>query len=420
MSSTKVLRCRICANRGFDQILKLGELAYSGRFTSKLEPIVPSGMLQLVRCPNCGLMQLEHDFELDELYRKNYGYRSGINQTMRTHLSGITAEISQVVGLKPGDRVVDIGSNDATLLKSYSVNGLERIGVDPTISQFKEFYPGEISTIEDFFDAELFQQAKGGKLASVVTSIAVIYDLPEPQRFFRGISDILANDGVWVFEQSYMPTMLELTSYDTICHEHLEYYALAQIDRLLTDNGLRMFDVSFNEINGGSCRVYSCHRNGRYKTTERLKKAFAEEKRKGLDEKGTYEDFASNVLSSAHELKCFLKQEVENGKSIYGYGASTKGNILLQFCGLSSDVITSIADRNPAKWGLKTPGSNIPIVSEKEVRNIKPDYLIVFPWHFRDEFLIREAEYLNSGGKFIFPLPKLSVVSKSGQINILK
>lgn len=410
-------KCRICGNRYLIPILDLGVQALSGRFPSGDEPDPPKAPLELVKCDNtensnaCGLLQVKHSVPPEEMYLPNYGYRSGINQTMRMHLKSIVQRVREIVDLHAGDVVLDIGSNDATLLKYYETPGLRRIGIDPTGEQFLEYYTEDIELISDYFSSSNYHSVSPDKQAKVITSIAMFYDLEAPMNFVEDIKKILAPDGIWVLEQSYMPTMLKMNSFDTVCHEHLEYYSLRQIDWMLRKDDLRVFDVEFNDMNGGSFRVYVCHSNSVLKSNQKqIARVFSDEKKFKLDSEQPYKEFKERVFRIKDELYNFLATEKAKGKSIYVYGASTKGNVLLQFCNIDRTLITAAADRNPEKWGRRTPGTEIPIISEEEARKAKPDYFLVLPWHFRQEFVEREADFLASGGRFIFPLPEIEVI----------
>jgi NDP-4-keto-2,6-dideoxyhexose 3-C-methyltransferase len=412
-----VEQCRICGNSDLILIMQLGVQALSGRFPSQSESDPPRAPLELVRCDNsrnsnfCGLLQLKHTVPPEEMYSYSYGYRSGINQTMRTHLKGIVQRIQEIVDLNPGDVVLDIGSNDATLLKCYEMKGLKKIGIDPTGEQFSEYYTDDIELVSDYFTSSNYLSVSPHRKAKVITSIAMFYDLETPMRFVEDVKQILDPDGIWVFEQSYMPTMLKLNSFDTVCHEHLEYYALKQIDWMLKKNHLRIFDVELNDINGGSFRVYSCHSKSAIKSNqERIESALHSEEKSGLDSQSAYWEFKERVFRIKDELYSFLSAEKAKGRSIYIYGASTKGNVLLQFCNIDSNLITAAADRNPEKWGRRTPATHIPIISEEEARKAKPDYFLVLPWHFRREFIEREKAFLSAGGRFIFPLPEIEII----------
>jgi hypothetical protein len=417
MRVKEIKKCRICGNCNLIPILNLGVHALSGRFPSEDEPDPPKAPLELVKCDNtnntnaCGLLQLRHSVSTEELYLHNYGYRSGINQTMREHLKGIVQHVQEIVNLQRDDVVLDIGSNDATLLKYHMTPGLRKIGIDPTGEQFLEYYTDDIELISDYFNAPNYSSVCPDKQAKVITSIAMFYDLESPMDFVEDVKKILHPDGIWVFEQSYMPTMLKMNSFDTICQEHLEYYSLKQIEWMLKRNDMEIFDVELNDINGGSFRVYSCHNNSVFKSNqEKIDKVFSKEEELKLDSEQPYKEFKERVFHIKDELYNLLTTENAKGKSIYIYGASTKGNVLLQFCNIDHTLITAAADRNPEKWGCRTPITNIPIISEEEARKAKPDYFLVLPWHFRHEFIEREADFLASGGKFIFPLPKIGIV----------
>jgi len=398
-------------------ILDLGTQVPAGRFPAADEDDPPGVPLELVRCNDtgdsntCGLLQLRHSVAPDEMYRHGYGYRSGINRTMREHLRGIAQHVRERVAPDAGDVVLDIGSNNGTLLKGYGIPGLRRIGIDPAGGQFADDYPGDIDLVCDYFNASNYASVSPDTPAKAITSIAMFYDLESPLRFVADIKSILHPNGIWIMEQSYMPTMLRINAFDTICHEHLEYYALKQIDRMLEKHGLKILDIEFNESNGGSFRVSIAHRNSLHTVNhEGINRALLDEKSAALDTERPYREFARRVLDAKDALRDLLNAEQAKGKSIYLYGASTKGNVLLQFFGIDYTSVVAAADKNPEKWGRRTPGTRIPIISEAQARDAQPDYFLVLPWHFREEFIAREADFLASGGKFIFPLPELEIV----------
>ena len=401
-------KCRICRSTDLLDVISLGSQALSGCFPAQDEPDPDVAPLHLLRCESCGLVQLAHSVDPKFLYTSNYGYRSGINETMRQHLAGIAAELLSRFQPAPGRVVLDIGCNDGTLLDQYP-STLVRLGIDPLADKFSSMHPKGISTATSVFSARTFERLAGGQKASVITSIAMFYDLEDPNEFVADIARSLDPDGIWVLEQSYMPQMLKYNSYDTICHEHLEYYALRQIDRLAEHNGLRVFDAELNDTNGGSSRLYICHENALHRATRRLVDLRAAEQSYGLNIQVTYDAFRQRCAKLREELRTLIKTEVARKKRIHIYGASTKGNTILQYCGLDHSLIEAAADRNPEKSGARTPGTNIPIVSEEESRGMRPDYFLVLPWHFRKEFIQREREFLARGGKFIFPLPQLEI-----------
>ena len=390
-------------------VIDLGDQALTGRFPGPAEPDPQHAPLVVVRCTGCGLVQLRHSVDTGEMFGESYGYRSGINATMRDHLGGIAAELTSRAKLEPGDAVLDIGCNDCTLLYSYGDKSLARFGIDPVAELFRDGYDPELKVHTGFFSSHVFRAMSGRERARAVTSISMFYDLEDPGAFVADIADVLAPDGIWVLEQSYLPSMLEQNSFDTICHEHLEYYALAQIDRLTRAHGLRIFDVALNFINGGSFQIWACHDGAEYaENTAAIDAVASRESSLGLMTEAPYAAFRRRVEEIGLRLRALIENEVARGKKIYVYGASTKGNVLLQHFRLDRRLIEACADKNPIKWGRRTPGTEIPIVSEEEARP-KADYFLVLPWHFKEEFLAREAEFRAGGGKFIFPLPEVEV-----------
>jgi hypothetical protein len=417
MHISEIKKCRICGNDQLITVIDLGIQALSGRFPTKDDPDPPHAPLVLVRCDNstnpdaCGLVQLKHSVPPPEMYTCGYGYRSGLNKTMSDHLADISSNVQKVVHLEKDDIVLDTGSNDGTLLKSYSRNDIQRIGMDPGGEQYKKYYPDTIRLVSDFFTAANFKSVFPQKKAKIITSIAMFYDLENPMEFVDNIRQILHKDGVWVLEQSYLPTMLEMNAFDTICHEHLEYYAFHQIDWMLRRNNLKVIDTEFNSINGGSFKLYVTHVDSALSPdTVALDKVVKAEQNLKLDTEKPYREFCTRIERIKSNLNTLIRTEKAKGKKIFVYGASTKGNVLLQYFNIDSSIITAAADRNPEKWGSRTPGTNIPIISEEKARKQKPDYFLVLPWHFKNEFVERESLFLKDGGKFIFPLPEVEVV----------
>ncbi len=391
-------------------ILDLGEQALTGVFPRSETENVTTGPLRLVWCPESKLLQLAHSYDLGEMYGDNYGYRSGLNQSMVRHLTQKVRELERIVDLKPGDTVLDIGSNDATSLKAYNVPGLRRVGIDPTAAKFRQYYPDDVALVPDFFSAELFFRS-GLQQARVVTSIAMFYDLEHPISFAQEIERILAPDGIWHFEQSYMPSMLRMTSYDTVCHEHLEYYSLGVVMHILDAAGMRALDVKMNAVNGGSFAVTAVRKGDSRRGSERLIAWLLEqEEGMGLDTTRPYRDFEERVYRHRADLLRLLQTLAADGKKVIGYGASTKGNVVLQFCGVTRNEVAAIAEVNPDKFGAFTPGTRIPIIPEVEARDMKPDYFLVLPWHFKEGILQREAKFLAEGGRMIFPFPEIEIV----------
>ena len=416
--ASEITTCRICGNANLVPIINLGNLHLTGRFPSLIEKDPDKVPLELVKCDDsgdassCGLVQLKHTADLGEMYGETYGYRSGLNQSMVNHLAGLTKNAEELMTLEKGDIALDIGSSDGVLLKSYRNPGLKRIGIDPTSKKYAHHYPPEIKLVTDFFSSEKFKEIFPDKKAKIITSVAMFYDLEEPMKFVENIKEILHPEGVWILEQSYMPKMLEINSFDTICQEHLEYYSFKQIEWMFSRLGLRIFDIDFNDVNGGSFRIYACHEsNPRSVNREKLKEVRHFEKEKGFDTIEPYNEFAKRVEKIKEKLLFFLTKEKASGKKIHIYGASTKGNVLLQYFNIDKNLCEAAAEKNEFKWGKKTPGTGIPIISEEDSRNAKPDYYLVLPWHFKKGFIEREVEFLKNGGKFIFPMPEPAVVS---------
>lgn len=407
---TEIKNCRICKSANLNTMLSLGEQYLTGVFPKSPNEILSKGPLDLVWCSNCGLLQMKQSYSLDEMYGENYGYRSGLNASMVRHLQQKILTLELLAKPTDNDLVIDIGSNDATSLKAYSGKFL-KVGIDPTGTKFQEYYTDDISLLPDFFSAEGFQDHYPKRKAKIITSIAMFYDLENPVNFVEDIEKILSDDGIWHFEQSYMPSMLRTNSYDTICHEHLEFYSFKVIKSMLENCGLRIVDVQMNSINGGSFSITACKNSGPFKSNiPIINWMLKQEDDMGLNTPKPYRDFEERVFRHRKNLTELIEALVNDGKKIIGYGASTKGNVLLQFCGLNSKHIPFIAEVNEDKFGSFTPGTNIPIISEKEARAMKPDYFLVLPWHFKNGILEREKEFMSQGGKFIFPLPEIEIV----------
>jgi hypothetical protein len=407
---SEISACRVCGGAHIVPVLSLGDQYLTGVFPRSTSERITKGPLQLVWCNDCGLVQLRHSYNLEEMYGDNYGYRSGLNGSMVRHLQQKVRFLERLVTPSERDLVIDIGSNDATLLKAYS-GAHRKVGIDPTGRKFREFYTQDVTLIPDFFSARVFRAACPTEKAKIVTSIAMFYDLERPVDFVRDVHDVMADDGIWHFEQSYMPSMLRTNSYDTICHEHLEFYSFKVVVDILRRAGMRVVDVQMNAVNGGSFAVTACKQDGPYKSnTPVIDWMLRQEQLLGLETLKPYRDFERRVFEHRTSLKELIESLVADGKRIVGYGASTKGNVLLQFCGFTTEHIECIAEVNEDKFGAFTPGTNIPIVSEKEARALEPDYFLVLPWHFKSSILEREKDYLARGGKFIFPMPEIEII----------
>ena len=412
--------CRVCGSTALTPVINLGEQYLQGSFVKPGKEMPPTRKIStsLVRCDPmrdqkaCGLLQMEYTIPPEVLYSA-YWYRSGTNNTMRNHLQGIVEEAMGITGLKENATVLDIGCNDGTLLGFYPAN-FTKFGVDP--SDVAREIKAPVNVIQDIFPSEELISRLDTRTFDIITAIAMYYDLEDPIAFTRGIKQILSPEGIWVFEMSYMPTMLKMTSYDTICHEHIEYYSLAVIEYILKQAGMKVVNVSHNDINGGSLRCHATHiSNFTYKQDEfqqNIKAMRQEEFDLELDTDKPYRHFQDRVNVHKEELNSLLKKLKKEKKKIHIYGASTKGNTILQWCGIDHRIIDCAAERNPDKYGALTLGTDIPIVSEEESRAMNPDYYLVLPWHFKEEFLVRERETIERGIGFIFPLPTIEIIRK--------
>lgn len=412
---TQIGECRICKNSNLVSILHLGDQFLTGIFPRSRDEPITCGPIELVKChgnDGCGLVQLHHSYDLSEMYGSNYGYRSGLNQSMVTHLQ---AKVRQLLAKFPpahGDLVLDIGSNDGTLLGFYPTHLLS-VGMDPTAVKFREFYRPHIKVITDFFSADAFAANFGDQKARIITSISMFYDLEDPISFVEQIARVLDADGIWHFEQSHMLAMLAKNAYDTVCHEHLEYYGLHQIQWMMERCGLKIVNVELNDVNGGSFAVTAAKSDSSHPVNSvAISQLLEAERSEQLGTLAPYEAFSRRVFEHRDKLRAMLDKLKREGSLILGYGASTKGNVILQFCGITKLELPCIAEVNPDKFGCFTPGTHIPIIPEKEAHAMNPDYLLVMPWHFEANLVQREATYLDRGGKMFFPLPDLHIISR--------
>ena len=393
--------CRLCGSNNLKDVFSLG-VQYINNFVSQEQ--IGKGLsapLDLVLCDQCSLLQLRHTAPQELLYSRYYWYRSGVTHTMREALKDITREIEAMVPLEKDDIVLDIGANDGTLLASYTTKGIQRLGCEPADNLVEALRNNADHVMHDFWDYDRFntmtQNWKTQK-AKVITAIGMFYDLEDPNKFISDAQKALDDDGIFVAQLMCLASMLEKNDIGNICHEHLEYYSLESLKYLFEKNGLEIFKISENDVNGGSYRIFARHYQG-----------------KGIsfDEKFTFQDiaqFGARIQENRDQCVAFIKQEVAKGKKVYVYGASTKGNVILQYFGLDSSLVTAASERSPEKWGKYTIGTWIPIVSEEEARRAQPDYFLVLPWAFFNEFYEREEAWRKKGGKFIVPLPEFRVV----------
>ncbi|MDA7847059.1 class I SAM-dependent methyltransferase [Amylibacter sp.] len=406
MTSLKINnKCRVCGSSDLVKVFDLGLQALTGVFIPKGQSVNQFNM-SLSMCKSCGLTQINEVYDLDLLYGAGYGYESALNSSMVEHLKSKAEMLKNIVSLNDGDIVIDIGSNDATSL-SFFGNNLQKIGVDFTGTKFIDNYKKSHSIlVPDFFPSKNLDTILNNKKVNLISSYSCFYDLPDPVLFAKEIAKILKDDGVWCLEQSYMPLMLETNSFDTICHEHIEYYRLNDIDNICEFSGLEIKDIEFNDINGGSFSLIVGHKNSEILRKEKVNNILENENSKNWFNE--FSEFHTRIEALKKETLKLLSDLKKDGKRVVGIGASTKGNVLLQHYEIDSNLLDSIGEVNKNKYGCTTPGTNIPIVSEDELLKSNPDYLFVLPWHFK-EFFTNNKKF--KGFRVIFPLPSLEIIN---------
>jgi NDP-4-keto-2,6-dideoxyhexose 3-C-methyltransferase len=401
----KIIECRLCSSAELTPVVSFGN-QYLTNFVDKKDTKLPRCPLKLVYCENCGLTQLTHTFERDDIYR-NYWYYSGINETMRKELEGITLKAKSLVKLEDDDIVLDIGSNDGTLLNNYMLDNVIRVGFEPA-KNLSEYSSDGKTIINDYFTYELFNEKFPEAKAKIITAIAMFYDLSDPNRFVEDMEKCLDDDGVGIIQLNYTPLMFKRNAFDNVMHEHLTYYNLGTLGLLFEKHYLDIFDAELNEVNGGSIRIYIC-KQGKRPISSNVETILKQER---LDEMNTIKPlkkFASDTKKLIRQVNHFIDKEVKDGKTIMVYGASSRGNVFLQACKLDKSKIPYAIERNPVKYGKLMVGSWIPIISEEDGRAKQPDYFLVLPWQFRDEFIVREEKFCKKGGKLIFVFPEFSI-----------
>ena len=410
--------CRVCGSEKLTPVLSLGE-QFVTNFLADTETEALKAPLDVVRCDSsegCGLVQLKHTVDRDEMY-KQYWYMSGVSKTMIDALKDVAQKSERIVGLSNGDIVIDIGSNDGTLLNQYETKKIKKVGFEPS-NLWDICKEKEIEVIHDYFNKNSFEKKFGNEKAKLVTSIAMFYDLDDPNSFVEDVKEVLSPEGLWVIQMNYLGTMLEQNTFDNVSHEHLEYYSLGSLESLLSRHGMEVKDVEINEVNGGSFRTYITPVHSKLKFEAESEKRVSDlrryEKEIGLEGKEIYQQFEKNVEKISTEIREFLTDEVNKGKKVYILGASTRGLVVLQRAGINNRLITAAADKSQNKIGRYIVGTGIPIISLEQYREEKPDYTLVLPYQFKKEILAQESDYINNGGEMVFALPKLQVIGKEG------
>lgn len=407
----QITACRICNSLNLEKSIDFGKLALTGVFQND-GSTVPRASLQLLRCKDCGLVQLGHNYSQEILYGDSYGYESHLNNSMVMHLQ----QKARVLGRKHLAKVlnpiiVDIASNDGTFLSGYKLSNATLIGIDPLIDVVKDCYPENSIRIKEFFSSHAYF-SKVSKKANLVTSLSVIYDLEDPVNFAKQVFEILEDNGVWHFEQSYLPMMFETNSYDTICHEHLLYLSLTNIKQIIESAGMHLVEASINGINGGSIAITAIKSKQIPIVSPFVEYLLNLENSTGIINGSRLNIFVSDFRKHCSDIKTLITSYKNLGYDIIAFGASTKGNVLLQVVGLDSSHIRAIGEVNHRKFGKQTPGSSIPIVDEANLLNLESELTLalVLPWHFRENLLPKFEEYLSQGGKLLFPLPRIEMV----------
>ena len=413
---TVINKCRICSNNSVNEILKLEPQYIATTFVTDNEdnPMAKIKIpLTLILCKKCGLVQLKETVRPDLLY-KNYFYRTAINETMKRDLQDVVNYAVENVKTESNDVVVDIGANDCTMVSMYP-DHLKRFGIEPATNIDWSNVSESITVVNDYFSKDIVLKATNYKKAKIISATAMFYDFDDPNVVTKDIKDILHEDGVCVIQVSYLlDTIRDMNFYDVV-HEHLEYYSLKSINYLMERNGLKVIDATTNFVNGGSLRVLVTHKDSRRSKSKRYQEILDEEEKWNLEELDTYVQYEHKIKDIIKKSREFIVNEIENGGTVIGLGASTKGNVLLQICRIGKDLLPYISDRNKEKVGLRTLGTDIEIISEEKARKINPSAMLVIPWNFKEEILSREQNFIQNGGKMLFLMPKPYIVDNNGE-----
>lgn len=425
MNYATIKKCRMCGNKNLTEAIRFAPQFLSPTFVAtnkgnRLAHIkVPLTVLVCDKKKNkiaCGLVQLKETTNHDLLY-KDYFYRSATNDTMKKDLKDVVKTVLAKARAKKGDVAVDIGSNDGTMI-SYFPASLVRIGVEPAQNISWDHLDPSITVVNDYFSKKALTPTLGTRAVKILTSCAMFYDLDDPNSFVADAASVLASDGVWCIQLSYVLFMLNNMNFYDICHEHLEYYSLATLNNLMERNGLTIFDAEINAVNGGSVRVFIAHTARKLKKSANLLKLLARERRFKLDDPATYRAFDKKIRLLATLVRAYLMNEIGAKRAVIGLGASTKGNVLLQLFGITKKILPYISEINPAKIGLRTLGTDIGLISDEAANKLNPSVKLVLPWYFKNEIMKREKAYLAHGGKLLFPMPYAHLVGKDGETRL--
>lgn len=407
----KVKYCRICGYYPLKSFLTLGPLPTPNGFLEKKdlkknESVYP---LTIGRCINCGLVQLTEVVQPNIMF-SNYKYVPSASRTMIYHFDEMAEDLTKSLKLNKKSLVIDIGSNDGTLLKSFKKRGSKVLGIDPAENLAVKASKEGIETIADFFGAPVAKKvaAKYGK-AKLITGTNVIAHIPKLHSVFRGVKALLRKDGTFVMEFPYLVDLLENTEFDTIYQEHISYFSVKPLVFMSNTHGFHITDIQKQEVHGGSIRVFM-RRGKKRKLSKAVIGLLALEDAKNIYSQTVYDEFVERVETKKKQLTSLLKQLKKEGYKIAGYGASARGNILLNYFKIDTKILDYIVDSTPYKQGLFTPGHHIPIKPETEIYNDKPDYILLLAWNFKEEILKKQDKYRQEGGKFILIVPKVEIV----------
>ena len=405
---SKIKSCRISSDQQLIAIGKLGPLTLTGSFLTSEKSKIPITPVNIVFSKKSLLLQLAHNYKLSRLFGNNYGYRSGLNKTMVNHLKKKAKKLSNFLKLKKNDFILDIGSNDGTFLNSFNKN-ISKFGSDPTAKKYKEFYDKNITIIPDLFPNNKILTAK--KKFKLISSIAMFYDLMDPIKFCHEVANLLHPEGLFHVELAYLPDIINKNLYDTFCQEHLTYYSYLSFSYLVDQTPFKIINYERNLINGGSINFNLAFKNSKHKINIiELKKLNDYEIIKKIHLVATYKNFFRKIKKDAQKLNLELKDIKKKNKKIYGFGASTKGNVILQMAKINHKLVEGIYDVNSFKFNKYTPGSKILIKDEEEIYKDRPDYLLLLIWHFSDTIKMKIKKFNLKKMKCIIPFPKFKIL----------
>ena len=412
--------CRNCKSNKLKKVITVGSQPLSGIFYRNKKFNLKNYSLDLFKCSNCKLIQLYKSAKSHQMFGETYEYRTSLSNLMISHIKNKIKYLKKKSLIKHNSSILDIGSNDGTFLNNLN-KSMQLVGIDPSAEKFKHLYKKNIIFCSNFFskkNIESFLKNKIGKKIEfdLITSFAMFYDVDDPNAFCQDIYQLLKKNGVWVLELSYLPLMLKNVTYDQICHEHLTYYDLTVFKKIIEKHNLKIIDVSLNEINGGSIEIICAKRDSKFKTNKKKISKFLKDEMK-ITEK-SYKNFNNRINKIKEMVQMFLNLNAK--KKVIGYGASTKGNIVLNHCQIKNNQIKEICDGSSKKVSRYTPGSNIKIISKKKMRKKNPDYLLVLIWSFRKEVIKQELNFLKKGGKLVFHLPRFHIVNINNFKSYLK